>query len=221
MYIMDVMDVTATEAPPSRLTADNTSSSLPLAEGMAGLRYILWHIPYCSGILEVPSNFELYSDREKDMHETFVQACKSAKFARGEETVLDKTHRKAGKMDPKKFVTRRDVEATGLLNMLRFGLLSKNDEKRTACELRQTTQGRPPRGQCMFSSVVVVFPTPHEVGAIILPHEDEELLLLSGRKSSIVNSWTEGMKDPLESLEKWLKGSDTALLQACSERGVA
>ena len=47
-----------------------------------------------------------------------------------------------------------------------------------------------PRGQSMFGSLVVVFPTPHEGGALVLRHSDEEFTfdaaaLLSKRPSSI------------------------------------
>ena len=46
-------------------------------------------------------------------------------------TMLDETYRKAGKMNPKKLVTCRDVEATRLLNTVRLDLLSKVNEERT------------------------------------------------------------------------------------------
>ena len=245
-------------------------------------------------------------------------------------------------MDPKMFVTRLDIEATGLLNAARLGLLSKVDEERTVhaelyklnvcgqcdvyCVNRACThtRSRPigegtffkphkdtPRSQSMFGSLVIVFPTPHEGGALILRHEDEEFTfdaaqLLHGHTKSIAyiaffsdvehevtpavsghritltynlyfrarrnttspnslevlrpaygrvpavrdalytllddptfmpnggtlgfgfrrhypfpENWTENMEDPLVSLERWLKGRDAALFQACSELGLS
>ena len=57
------------------------------------------------------------------------QACDAAKFGRGMETVLDETYRKAGKMDAEHFVTRLDVEATGLLMAVNLGLLPGKDRE--------------------------------------------------------------------------------------------
>ena len=163
----------------------------------------------------------------------------------------------------------------------------------------------------MLGSVVIIFPTPHEGGALVLRHENNEFTfdaaaLLSRRNNSIAyvaffsdvehevmpvvsghritltynlyfrarrnttspnslevlrpaygrvpavrdalytllddptfmpsggtlgfglrhhypfsENWTENMEDPLVSLEKWLKGGDAALFQACSELGLS
>ncbi|KAM5533678.1 hypothetical protein V8D89_012645 [Ganoderma adspersum] len=195
--------------------------------------------PYCSGILEAPHEaFKLYYGQKNarfidlldpeastatdqgDALEALANACERAKFGRGEETVLDETYRKAGKMDSDNFMTGLDPEATGLCDAVRLGLLSAQDETRAVRAelyklnvygergsypghhvewswLTPTGEGaffKPhkdtPRGQSMFGSLVVVFPTPHEGGALVLRHEDEEFTfdaaaLLSGRTSSI------------------------------------
>ncbi|KAM5535776.1 hypothetical protein V8D89_010590 [Ganoderma adspersum] len=174
--------------------------------------------PYCSGILQVPREaFKLYygqknaqfidlleastSNDQGDVLEALANACERAKFGRGEETVLDETYRKAGKMDSDNFMTGLDLDATGLRDAVRLGLLSAKDEKRVVraelYKLNVYGEGaffKPhkdtPRSQSMFGSLVVIFPTPHEGGALILQHEDEEVAfdaatLLSGRNSSI------------------------------------
>ncbi|KAM5535778.1 hypothetical protein V8D89_010592 [Ganoderma adspersum] len=176
--------------------------------------------PYCSGILQVPREaFKLYygqknarfidlleastSNDQGDVLEALANACERAKFGRGEETVLDETYRKAEKMDSDNFMTGLDLDATGLRDVVRLGLLSAKDEKRVVrTELYKLNvygewEGaffKPhkdtPRSQSMFGSLVVIFPTPHEGGALILQHEDEEVAfdaatLLSGRNSSI------------------------------------
>ncbi|KAM5533680.1 hypothetical protein V8D89_012647, partial [Ganoderma adspersum] len=174
--------------------------------------------PYCSGILQVPREaFKLYygqknaqfidlleastSNDQGDVLEALANACERAKFGRGEETVLDETYRKAGKMDSDNFMTGLDLDATGLRDAVRLGLLSAKDEKRVMrtelYKLNVYGEGaffKPhkdtPRSQSMFGSLVVIFPTPHEGGALILRHEDEEVTfdaatLLLGRNSSI------------------------------------
>ncbi|PIL33341.1 hypothetical protein GSI_04792 [Ganoderma sinense ZZ0214-1] len=173
--------------------------------------------PYCSGVLEVsPSNFELYYGRKdarfvdlleastsNDPHalEELAQSCERAIFGRGDEAVLDQTYRKAGKMDSSHFKTGLDLANTGLLDAVRLSLLPDAVETRTVrAELyRLNVYGEgaffkshkdTPRSQSMFGSLVIIFPTPHEGGALILRHEDKEVTfdaaaLLAGRTSSI------------------------------------
>ncbi|PIL33280.1 hypothetical protein GSI_04730 [Ganoderma sinense ZZ0214-1] len=133
--------------------------------------------------------------------EALANACEQARFGRGEETVLDETYRKAGKMDTDDFMTGLDIEATGLRDAVQLGLLSDKDEKRgVRAELYKLNvygEGaffKPhkdtPRSQSMFGSLVVVFPTPHAGGALVLRHNDDQFTfdaaaLLSGRTSSI------------------------------------
>ena len=65
-----------------------------------------------------------------DALEALANACERSKFGRGEETVLDETYRKAGKMDSDNFMTGLDLDVTGLLDAVRLGLLSAQDETR-------------------------------------------------------------------------------------------
>ncbi|KAM5533679.1 hypothetical protein V8D89_012646 [Ganoderma adspersum] len=173
--------------------------------------------PYCSGVLEVaPDNFELYYGRE-DAHfidllqtstsndhsaiERLAQACERARFGRGGEAVLDETYRKAGKMDTSNFKTGLDLESTRLLDTIRLGLLPDAAEMRIVrpelYKLNVYGEGaffKPhkdtPRSQSMFASLVIVFPTPHEGGALVLRHGNKEFTFdaaaaLSGRTNSI------------------------------------
>nr|VWP02668.1 Oligopeptide transporter OPT-like protein [Ganoderma boninense] len=139
--------------------------------------------------------------------EGLAQACERAKFGRGGETVLDETYRKAGKMDSTNFKTGLDLENTRLLETVRLGLLPEATEPRVVrpelYKLNVYTYGIPigegaffkphkdtPRSQSMFASLVVILPTPHEGGALVLRHGDEEFTfdaaaLLAGRTSSI------------------------------------
>ncbi|EJF57978.1 hypothetical protein DICSQDRAFT_68006 [Dichomitus squalens LYAD-421 SS1] len=173
--------------------------------------------PYCSGTLELsPANFELYYGKEDASSNRFInlsqtantealgklaQACDAAKFGRGTETVLDETYRKAGKMDAERFVTRLDVEDIGLLKAVNLGLLPRRDHKlNIRAELYKLNvygEGaffKPhrdtPRGKKMFGSLVVVFPTAHEGGALVLRHRGDEwtfdsAAMLAGRANSL------------------------------------
>ncbi|RPD54611.1 hypothetical protein L226DRAFT_514965 [Lentinus tigrinus ALCF2SS1-7] len=112
-------------------------------------------------------------------------ACEAATFGRNQETVLDESYRKAGKMDTDKFSLPFDAEKSGLIDVVKTGLLiGKEERKDVRAELyKLNVYGKDaffkphkdtPRGTDMFGSLVVVFPTPHEGGALILRHEGKE-----------------------------------------------
>lgn len=58
------------------------------------------------------------------------ETCDAATFGRNQETVLDETYRKAGKMDVENFVMRFDAERSGLIDVVRAGLLTGPREKK-------------------------------------------------------------------------------------------
>ncbi|KAJ8469014.1 hypothetical protein ONZ51_g9269 [Trametes cubensis] len=172
--------------------------------------------PLCNGILKLSSagDLELYYGREsprfidiahavqyQDALDELERTCDPAVFGRNQETVLDETYRKAGKMDAENFMTRFDVYSTGLIDAVRQGLLTGPQEKKAIkAELyKLNVYGRgaffkphvdTPRADNMFGSLVVIFPTPHEGGELVLRHQDEEWTidsadLLSGHSDRI------------------------------------
>ncbi|RDX41896.1 hypothetical protein OH76DRAFT_1449067 [Lentinus brumalis] len=250
-----------------------------------------------------------------------VAACEPAKFGRGTETVLDETYRKAWKMDPENFKSGLDVDGCGLVDVVQTGLLPKNTMRNIRAELYKLnvygegaffkSHKDTPRGGNMFGSLVVVMPTQHKGGELVIRHDSQEwtvdaATLLSDRESSLayiaffsdvehevlpvtsghrvtltynlfytwdtstrlyrkgvspaqpahadVNKiwrtlrglldnpeflpaggtlgfglrhgypfpklWDSMMSDPLECLQRWLKGSDHSLFQACTEVGL-
>ena len=121
---------------------------------------------------------------------------------------MDETYCKAGKMDPDHFASLLDPVRTGLIKIIRIYLLegrqSRNYITAKLHKLNvysmhsifirhQKLTHRPgkgsffkshidtPRGEEMFGSLVVIFPTPHEGGALLLRHRGHEWMFDSGR----------------------------------------
>lgn len=63
-------------------------------------------------------------DAVKDL----ADACSPAPFGRLQETVLDETYRKAGKLDTTQFLAAFDVEKSGLVDRVRSFLLEGFDQ---------------------------------------------------------------------------------------------
>ncbi|KAJ2982915.1 hypothetical protein NUW54_g10691 [Trametes sanguinea] len=75
--------------------------------------------PFCHGTLQLPQeDFQLYYGKKQAQYIDFTEvaqdaagvqalqdACEPAPFGRNDETVLDETYRKAGKMDADNFVS--------------------------------------------------------------------------------------------------------------------
>lgn len=149
------------------------------------------------------SSFIDLSKASTQQLESLSQACDPATFGVNNQDVLDETYRKAGKLDTSNFSTKFSVERSGLLNFIRGELLEGQDvNKAMDVELyKLNVYGRhavfllpctshpsllagkesffkshqdTPRGPNMFGSLVIVFPTPHEGGALILRHEEKE-----------------------------------------------
>jgi hypothetical protein len=124
-------------------------------------------------------------------------------------TVTDETYRKAGNMDSECFSPMLDPFRTNLVKMI-YGCLLEGTQstKRIEVELYKlnvysthpisihlhltpccyTDKGsffKPhvdtPRSKNMFGSLVIVFPTPHEGGALHLRHRDQEWIFDSGQ----------------------------------------
>ncbi|XP_055347844.1 uncharacterized protein LOC129594985 [Paramacrobiotus metropolitanus] len=106
-------------------------------------------------------------------------ACDPATFGRNAEAVLDESYRKAGKLDVDEFSAKFDVERSGLLGRIKSDLLSGDEHNRhvEAQLYKLNVYGKgglfkphqdTPRGANMFASLVVVYPTPHEGGALVL-----------------------------------------------------
>jgi 2OG-Fe(II) oxygenase superfamily len=140
--------------------------------------------------------------------EQLAQVCEPASFGLKKECVLDETYRKAGKMDSEWFSSTLDLSHTDLMKIIRGYLLegtqSTNNVKTELYKLNVYSthlfhiyfylilRYRPgkgsffrphvdtPRSDKMFGSLVIVFPSPHEGGALLLRHRNQEWTFDSG-----------------------------------------
>ncbi|KAF9466898.1 hypothetical protein BDZ94DRAFT_1280580 [Collybia nuda] len=154
--------------------------------------------PFCSGTIplssknavifykeDVKSNWIDLSHPTENALQSLAGACQPATFGVNQRDVLDEAYRKAGKMDNTDFATTFDLNQARLLDMISAQLLSesKENESITAELYKLNVYGKDsffkahkdtPRGKAMFGSLVVVYPTQHEGGALILRHGGKE-----------------------------------------------
>ncbi|KAL1706486.1 hypothetical protein EV121DRAFT_201202 [Schizophyllum commune] len=128
---------------------------------------------------------DLSNASEADL-QALSEACQPASFGMNDTNVYDESYRKARKMDASDFAAKFDPEESGLLDSIWPDFLSDGGDanKRVICELYKLNiygQGSffkahkdTPRSDTMFGSLVVVFPTPHEGGALILRENGKE-----------------------------------------------
>ncbi|KAA1472276.1 hypothetical protein DENSPDRAFT_171272 [Dentipellis sp. KUC8613] len=117
--------------------------------------------------------------------QTLTDACDRATFGLNDEDVLDETYRKAGELDSTSFMTPIVPERTALVEIVRSGLLEGNDATRPIkvelYKLNVYSEGSffkahqdTPRSESMFGSLVLVFPTSHKGGALVLREDEQE-----------------------------------------------
>ncbi|KDQ65043.1 hypothetical protein JAAARDRAFT_75422 [Jaapia argillacea MUCL 33604] len=135
--------------------------------------------------LDAESRFINLSKATVEQLELLSDACQPATFGVDQQDVLDETYRKAGKMDSSNFATKFSPEAAGLVDLVRSELLEGCEgSKPIIAELyKLNVYGKDsffkshkdtPRGERMFGSLVVVFPTDHSGGALLLRHGGKE-----------------------------------------------
>ncbi|KAH9831433.1 uncharacterized protein C8Q71DRAFT_715313 [Rhodofomes roseus] len=177
-----------------------------LEEQLLGLRDCIQNKPpYCSGTLKLPSeDFLLYYGKGDDVRRIdlstateesakhLAESCDSATFGLNNQDVLDESYRKAGKLDRKHFSPAFDLASTGLLGIIETELIERNKESPSIrAELYKLNVYGPgsffkahqdtPRSTDMFGSLVVVYPTVHEGGALVLRHGGKEWTFDSSR----------------------------------------
>ncbi|KAI0061742.1 hypothetical protein BV25DRAFT_1805391 [Artomyces pyxidatus] len=188
--------------PQSLSPTDPQAASIADPETLKPLRdAIIYKPPYVSGTLPLPPDSHLlyYGSGVLDGHarrinlanaspqelDDLAGACQPAGFGLNHENVYDETYRKAGKMDTDTFSTPFVPERTTLVDTLRSdlleGLQSSNQIIFELYKLNVYGKGSffkahqdTPRSTTMFGSLVLVFPTSHEGGALVFRHRGED-----------------------------------------------
>ncbi|KAA1470643.1 hypothetical protein DENSPDRAFT_929004 [Dentipellis sp. KUC8613] len=154
----------------------------PFISGVFGLRPDVFTLFYRAG--EQAHVIDLANATSSQL-DTLSSSCTPAPFGLKNETVLDETYRKAGKMDCSDFATPLVPERTCLVDTICDELLEGKEAKKLIefelYKLNVYSEGSffkahqdTPRDEYMFGSLVLVFPTPHEGGALILRHGGQE-----------------------------------------------
>ncbi|KAF8657101.1 hypothetical protein AX16_002288 [Volvariella volvacea WC 439] len=153
--------------------------------------------PYCTGICELTEHGGHLYYRSEDDETGFVdlararkaqlkslaKACTPATFGRNNEDVYDETYRKARQMNTDYFSTKFDPFSTGIIDTVKQQLRGDREETIRAELYKLNVYGRgsffkahrdTPRHDTMFGSLVVVFPTSHKGGNLLLRHEGQE-----------------------------------------------
>ncbi|KAG7090316.1 hypothetical protein E1B28_011913 [Marasmius oreades] len=159
--------------------------------------------PWTSGTIQVPLDsldiFYLHkSDPPQSHHikltatasdedlDKLTASCDRATFGREKEDVLDESYRKAGKLDLNYFTSKLDSRVIELIPKITPHLLKGEDSGRDVeaelYKLNVYDKGSffrvhkdTPRSKRMFGSFVIVFPTLHTGGQLVLHHDGKEL----------------------------------------------
>ncbi|KAM6502152.1 hypothetical protein JOM56_002129 [Amanita muscaria] len=156
-------------------------------------------LPYCSGILPVgSSDLAIYYGKGENacqlsLHrpsmsslEHLVNTCGPASFGRGNENVYDESYRKAGKLSSDSFQPMLGMNTIlSVLDVIRDRLLGGSEENKSIrAELYNLNiygEGSffkahvdTPRGEDMFGSLVIFYPTKHEGGTLVLRKNNKE-----------------------------------------------
>ncbi|KAJ8702119.1 hypothetical protein PTI98_000862 [Pleurotus ostreatus] len=126
---------------------------------------------------------DLLSPQKKQL-EQLLAACSPATFGMNKEDVLDEEYRKAGKLDAENFAFNFDVMNSEITTQITNVLLQGRSDPTFVPELyKLNVYGKDgffkphkdtPRSEVMFGSLVLVLPTPHEGGQLMLRHEGDE-----------------------------------------------
>ncbi|XP_055334166.1 uncharacterized protein LOC129585490 [Paramacrobiotus metropolitanus] len=185
-----------------------TSSSQKIIQSLQAC--LLDRDPVTYGVCPIPAkDFGLFygkgdTARQLYLHtatdaelELLARACAAATFGINHQDVFDETYRKAGKMDTEQFASKLDLESAGILTRIKNDLLDRSNYGRPVkCELYKLNvygaggffkaHKDTPRGANVFGSLVIVFPTKHIGGELILRHGGKEWTFDSAKELAAV-----------------------------------
>ncbi|KAI0350190.1 hypothetical protein OH77DRAFT_1431338 [Trametes cingulata] len=186
---------------PEPVDADaNPEQDALLKEQLQRLSSAIVHkAPYCQGTIPLPAEAStLFYGRPGNAHavnlthasleelQHLAETCDPATFGVDQKDVYDEAYRKAGKLDSSDFALNFSPERAGVLEAVRAELLVEGRKSTTdsiLAELYKLNVYGPgsffkahmdtPRSELMLGSLVIVFPTPHEGGALALRESGE------------------------------------------------
>ncbi|KAH9886959.1 hypothetical protein C8Q73DRAFT_266812 [Cubamyces lactineus] len=156
--------------------------------------------PFCEGVISLDSSdFVLFygkgpqtDARRIDLANASLEelqhlaaTCDPASFGVQQKDVYDESYRKAGKLDKSDFAMNLSPDALGILDTTRNELLleTRSRMEPIRAELYKLNVYGPqsffkahvdtPRSELMFGSLVIVFPTPHDGGALVLRDDSD------------------------------------------------
>ncbi|KAI8992787.1 hypothetical protein BD414DRAFT_535368 [Trametes punicea] len=144
-----------------------------LRQQLAVLRSAIVHKPpFCQGTVPLTSDdFTLFYGKDANARridfadvsdaelQRLAETCEPATFGVDQTDVYDETYRKAGKLDRRDFSLNFSPHAAGLLDHVHTELGPQSFFK---------AHMDTPRSELMFGSLVLVFPTAHDGGALVL-----------------------------------------------------
>ncbi|OCH89762.1 hypothetical protein OBBRIDRAFT_778110 [Obba rivulosa] len=157
--------------------------------------------PFCHGCLDVwPHELTLYygddenirrielsyGRMEEELRRLF-DASEPATFKRDSQDVLDETLMKAGKLHIFDFANKFDPTASRMLSLIRGELLESGREEPISAELRELNVYGPgsfsksyketQRNEDCFATLVLIYPTKHEGGELVLDRDGEQWVI--------------------------------------------
>ncbi|CAA7266073.1 unnamed protein product [Cyclocybe aegerita] len=126
-----------------------------------------------------------FSQPTEGQLEALAAACQPATFGLGQQDILDESYRKAGKMDAANFAAQFTAFTSGITDRVgEFLLEAPSTPQSLRFELYKLNIYGPgsffkahvdtPRSDKMIASLVIVFPTVHVGGSLLLRHEGQE-----------------------------------------------
>ncbi|PBK68267.1 hypothetical protein ARMSODRAFT_888018, partial [Armillaria solidipes] len=126
------------------------------------------------------------ANASEDSFRDLCDACDAAGFGLGNQNTFDETYRKSKKLDTTQFSTNFDLRTTNILDQVQADLVEGQDEIKKVLrselyKLNVYCEGDffkahkdTPRAENMMGSLVIVFPTPHEGGSLVLRQDGQE-----------------------------------------------
>ncbi|KAI3601656.1 hypothetical protein WG66_009001 [Moniliophthora roreri] len=116
-----------------------------------------------------PTEYLELANASADQLAKLISACEAAPFGHGPESVLDESYRKALKMELSQFAMPPDLASTDIFHKVQKELVDTNKAmKRHNKGAFFKLHKDPPRAENMFGSLVIIFPTAHKGGQLIL-----------------------------------------------------